>query len=222
MNFELSDEQTAIAQMAADFASEQIAPFASDWDRDHTFPEETLRQAAALGFAAMTVSEAEGGAGLSRLDAAIVFEELARACPSTAAYLSIHNMVAGMIDRFGEPAQKAAHLPSLVRMERFGAYCLTEPNSGSDAASLRTRARLDGDDYVIDGAKAFISGGGRADIYLVMCRTGGEGAGGISAILVEAGTPGLSFGAQEEKMGWHSQPTAAVMFDSVRVPRANR
>ncbi|MEM9222820.1 MAG: acyl-CoA dehydrogenase family protein [Pseudomonadota bacterium] len=222
MEFQLSEEQRAIQTMAADFAAERMAPFAADWDRDHTFPEETLREAAALGFAMMFVAEANGGAGLSRLDAAIVFEELARACPSTAAYISIHNMVAGMIERFGSDALRAAHLPALATMERFAAYCLTEPGAGSDAASLKTKARREGEDYIIDGAKAFISGGGRADLYVVMARTGGDGAGGVSAILVEAGTPGLSFGAQEEKLGWHSQPTAAVMFDGCRVPVSHR
>ncbi|WP_420393046.1 acyl-CoA dehydrogenase family protein [Acuticoccus sp.] len=222
MDFELTEEQAAIRAMAADFAAERIAPHAADWDRDHTFPVDTLREAAALGFGGITVDDAHGGSALTRLDAAIVFEELSRACPSTAAYISIHNMVAGMIDRFASDDLRAAHLPALARMERFASYCLTEPNAGSDAASLRTRARLDGGDYVLDGAKAFISGGGAADVYLVMARTGGEGAGGISAILVEKGTPGLSFGAQEEKLGWHSQPTAAVLFDGCRVPVSNR
>ncbi|WMS42470.1 acyl-CoA dehydrogenase family protein [Acuticoccus sp. MNP-M23] len=222
MEFEFTEEQQAIKAMAADFAAERIAPFAAAWDRDCTFPVDVLRHAAALGFATMFVSEAHGGSGLTRLDGAIVFEELSRACPSTAAYISIHNMVAGMIERFGTPAQHEAHLPALATMERLSAYCLTEPNAGSDAASLTTRARRDGDDYVIDGAKAFISGGGRADLYVVMTRTGGAGAGGVTALLVEAGTKGLSFGAQEEKMGWHSQPTAAVMFDECRVPAENR
>lgn len=222
MNFELSEDQRAFRDMAASFAAEEMAPHAATWDRDCTFPVETLRAAAALGLAAMVVGEEHGGSGLTRLDAALVFEELSRACPSTAAYLSIHNMVAAMIDRFGTEAQKAAHLPALARMDRFAAYCLTEPGSGSDAASLKTRARREGDDYVLDGAKAFISGGGRADLYAVMARTGGEGPGGISTILVEAGTPGLSFGAQEKKLGWHSQPTSAVMFDGCRVPAANR
>ncbi|MEM7696593.1 MAG: acyl-CoA dehydrogenase family protein [Pseudomonadota bacterium] len=222
MDFSLTEEQTAIRQMAADFAAERMAPFAAEWDADHIFPQDTLREAAALGFAAIFVDDALGGSGLSRLDAAIVFEELSRACPSTAAYISIHNMVAGMIARFGTEAQKAAELPSLVTMERFAAYCLTEPGSGSDAGSLRTRAVRDGGDYVLDGAKAFISGGGRADLYVVMARTGGDGPSGITAILVPAGVPGLSFGAQEAKMGWHSQPTAAVMFDGCRVPAENR
>jgi alkylation response protein AidB-like acyl-CoA dehydrogenase len=222
MDFDLTEEQRAFQATAADFAAERMAPFAADWDRHCTFPVETLREAAALGFAAIVVSEAHGGAGLTRLDAAIIFEELAKACPSTAAYISIHNMVAAMIDRHGSPEQKAAHLPALTTMERFASYCLTEPGAGSDAASLSTRARRDGDDYVLDGAKAFISGGGASDLYLVMARTGDEGAGGISAILVEKDTPGLSFGAQEEKLGWHSQPTAAVVLDGCRVPVANR
>ena len=222
MDFELSEDQRAFRDMAADFAAQEMAPHAARWDRELVFPEETLRAAAALGLAAMAVDEAHGGSGLTRLDMAIVFEALSRACPSTAAYLSIHNMVASMIDRFGSADQKAALLPALATMERFAAYCLTEPGAGSDAASLRTRARRDGDDYILDGTKAFISGGGRADLYAVMARTGEDGPGGISTILVEAGTPGLSFGAQEKKMGWHSQPTAAVILEGCRVPVANR
>ena len=194
MDFELSEDQRAFRDMAASFAADEMAPHAARWDRELVFPEETLRAAAALGLAAMVVGEEHGGSGLTRLDMAIVFEELSRACPSTAAYLSIHNMVAAMIDRFGSDAQKAAHLPALATMDRFAAYCLTEPGAGSDAASLSTRARREGDVYVIDGAKAFISGGGRADLYAVMVRTGEAGPGGISTILVEAGTPGLSFG----------------------------
>jgi len=221
MDFELSEDQRAFRAMAADFAATEMAPFAAEWDRDSLFPVETLKKAAGLGLAAMIVGEEHGGSGLTRLDAAIVFEELARACPSTAAYLSIHNMVAAMIDRYGDAAQKAAHLPALTRMDRFAAYCLTEPGAGSDAASLTTRARREGESYVIDGAKAFISGGGRADLYAVMVRTGGEGASGISTLLVENGTPGLSFGAEEKKLGWHSQPTAAVLFDGCRVPAEN-
>lgn len=222
MDFELSEDQRAFRDMAASFAADEMAPHAARWDRELVFPEETLRAAATLGLAAMVVGEEHGGSGLTRLDMAIVFEELSRACPSTAAYLSIHNMVAAMIDRFGSDAQKAAHLPALATMDRFAAYCLTEPGAGSDAASLSTRARREGDVYVIDGAKAFISGGGRADLYAVMVRTGEAGPGGISTILVEAGTPGLSFGAQEKKMGWHSQPTAAVILEGCRVPVANR
>lgn len=222
MDFELSEEQHAIQRMAADFAAERMAPHAADWDRDCTFPEDVLREAASLGLAAIYVDDAHGGSGLSRLDGALVFEELSKACPSTAAYISIHNMVAGMIDRFGSDAMRARELPSLATMERFAAYCLTEPGSGSDAASLKTKAVREGDDYVLSGAKAFISGGGRADLYLVMARTGGEGPSGISSILVPGDAPGLSFGAQEKKMGWHSQPTAMVMLDGVRVPAHNR
>ncbi|GAB5374425.1 MAG: acyl-CoA dehydrogenase family protein [Acuticoccus sp.] len=222
MDFELSEEQRAFRAMAADFAAGEMTPFAAEWDRACFFPVETLRKAAALGLAAMNVDEAHGGSGLGRLDAAIVLEELARACPSTAAYLSIHNMVATMIDRFGSEAQRGERLPPLATMAHFAAYCLTEPGAGSDAAALTTRATREGDHYVLDGAKAFISGGGRADLYAVMARTGGEGASGISTILVEAGTPGLSFGAQEKKLGWHSQPTAAVVFEGCRVPVGNR
>lgn len=222
IELEPSEDQRAIAELARDFAREELAPHADAWDRDHTFPVETLRKAASLGLAAIYVAEEVGGAGLGRLEAAMVFEELARACPSTAAYLSIHNMVAWMIDAHGDPEQRRALLPDLCRMARFASYCLTEPGSGSDAASLRTAARRDGDDYVLDGAKAFISGAGASDLYLVMCRTGGPGPGGISAILVEKGTRGLSFGKPEEKLGWHSQPTAAVIFEACRVPVRNR
>ncbi len=222
IGFEPSEEQRAIAELARDFAREELAPAADLWDRDHIFPVETLRKAAALGFAGIYVSEEVGGSGLGRLEAALVFEELARGCPSTAAYLSIHNMVAWMIDAHGDREQRRNFLPDLCSMARFGSYCLTEPGSGSDAASLRTTARRDGDDYVLNGAKAFISGAGASDVYLVMCRTGGPGAAGISAILVEKGTKGLSFGKQEEKLGWHSQPTAMVIFEDCRVPVRNR
>jgi alkylation response protein AidB-like acyl-CoA dehydrogenase len=222
MDFELTEEQRAIREMTADFTAARIAPFAAAWDRDHVFPVETLREAAACGFGGIVVGEDVGGSGLTRLDAAIIFEELAKGCPSTAAYISIHNMVAGMIDRFGSDELRRRHLPDLCTMTRLASYCLTEPGAGSDAASLATRAVRDGGAYVLSGEKAFISGGGRADLYLVMARTGGEGAGGISAILVENGTPGLTFGAQEEKLGWHSQPTAAVILDGCRVPEGNR
>jgi len=222
IELEPSEEQRAIAELARDFAREELAPRAEVWDRDHVFPVETLRKAAALGLAGIYVAEEVGGAGLGRIEAALVFEELARGCPSTAAYLSIHNMVAWMIDAHGDLEQRRAFLPDLCSMARFGSYCLTEPGSGSDAASLRTTARRDGDDYVLDGAKAFISGAGASDVYLVMCRTGGPGPSGISAILVEKGTKGLSFGKQEEKLGWHSQPTAAVVFEDCRVPIRNR
>lgn len=221
MDFRISDDQRAFQNMARDFAAERLAPFAAAWDEDDIFPEETLRAAAELGFAGMYVRESSGGTGLTRLDTAIILEELAAACPSTAAYISIHNMVAWMVDAFGDDALRARFLPKLLTMEHFASYCLTEPGAGSDAASLTTRAVRDGDHYVVNGAKAFISGGGRADLYCCMLRTGGDGADGISCILVEAGTPGLSFGAPERKLGWHSQPTAMVNFDDCRVPVAN-
>ena len=222
MDFEPSEETRAIRELAADFAAAELAPNARAWDEGGIFPRATCVKAAELGFGGLYVSEASGGSGISRLDAAVVFEELARGDTSISAFLSIHNMVAGLIDRFGTDALRAAFLPRLVTMETIASYCLTEPGSGSDAASLRTRAIRDGDDYVLSGAKAFISGGGASDLYLVMARTGGDGPKGISAILVPAGTPGLSFGANEKKMGWRNQPTAVVNFDGVRVPVANR
>jgi alkylation response protein AidB-like acyl-CoA dehydrogenase len=222
MDFTLSDDQAAFRDTARDFARREMAAQAARWDAEKVFPEDTLRQAAALGFGGIYVRDDVGGSGLGRLDAALIMEELAAACPSTAAYISIHNMAAWMIDAFGEDMQRHRFLPKLCSMEHFASYCLTEPNAGSDAASLRTRAVLDGDDYVLNGTKAFISGGGRSDIYVVMARTGGEGAGGISALVVERGTPGLSYGKQEEKLGWNSQPTAAVIFENCRVPAANR
>ena len=222
MDLELGEEQEAVRAMAAAFAAGELAPFAAEWDEGCIFPVETLRKAAGLGLAAIYVREASGGSGLSRLDAALVFEELAAGCTSTAAYLSIHNMVAWMVDRFGDEAQRRRWLPGLVSMERLGSYCLTEPGAGSDAASLRTTARREGDRYILDGSKAFISGGGTSDLYVVMCRTGGEGPDGISAIVVEKGTAGLGFGKQERKLGWHSQPTCTVSFDACAVPVANR
>jgi alkylation response protein AidB-like acyl-CoA dehydrogenase len=222
MNFDLSEEQEAFAATARDFARSEMMPHARAWDEGEIFPIDTLRQAAALGFAAIYVGEDVGGAGLSRLDATLIFEELAQGCTSTAAYLSIHNMAAWMIDTFGTDAQRHRFLPKLVTMEHLASYCLTEPGAGSDAASLSTRAVRDGDDYVIDGAKAFISGGGVSDVYLVMVRTGGAGPHGISCFVVEKGTPGLTFGAREKKLGWKSQPTAMVMFDHCRVPADNR
>jgi alkylation response protein AidB-like acyl-CoA dehydrogenase len=222
LDFRLSEEQAAFQATARAFADDAMAPHAERWDADKVFPEDTLRAAAALGFAGIYCRETHGGSGLGRLDAALIFEELARACPSTAAYLSIHNMVAWMIDRFGDDGQRLRLLPPLLGMARFASYALTEPGAGSDAASLRTRAVRDGDDYVLEGTKAFISGGGRADVYLVMARTGEAGPRGISCLVVEAPTPGLSFGAQEKKMGWNSQPTCQVQFDGCRVPVANR
>jgi alkylation response protein AidB-like acyl-CoA dehydrogenase len=222
MDFDLSDEQRAFQETARQFARAEWLPHAPDWDEREIFPEAALRAAAALGFAGIYVGEEFGGSGLSRLDATMIFEELATACVSTAAYLSIHNMAAWMIDRFGNKEQRARFLPQLMSMEHFASYCLTEPGSGSDAASLQTRARRDGDDYVLNGAKAFISGGGRSDIYVTMVRTGEAGAKGISCLVVENGTPGLSFGKPEKKLGWHSQPTAMVNFADCRVPVANR
>jgi alkylation response protein AidB-like acyl-CoA dehydrogenase len=222
MDFDLSDEQRAFQDTAREFARDEWLPYAPGWDEREEFPEEALRKAAALGFAGIYVGDQFGGSGLSRLDATIIFEELATACVSTAAYLSIHNMAAWMIDRFGNEAQHARFLPKLMSMEHFASYCLTEPGSGSDAAALQTRARRDGEDYVLDGAKAFISGGGRSDLYVTMVRTGETGPRGISCLVVENGTKGLSFGKPEKKLGWHTQPTAMVNFENCRVPVANR
>ena len=222
MDFDLTDEQRAFQETARSFAREEMMPYAREWDEHETFPVEALRRAATLGFGGIYVREDVGGSALSRLDAAIIFEELAQGCTSTAAYISIHNMAAWMIDAFGGGLQREKFLPRLCTMEHFASYCLTEPDAGSDAASLKTRARRDGDHYVLDGAKAFISGAGVSDVYVCMVRTGGEGPRGISCIVVEKGTPGLSFGAQEKKLGWKTQPTAMVLFENCRVPVANR
>jgi alkylation response protein AidB-like acyl-CoA dehydrogenase len=221
MDFELSEDQRAFQATARQFARDAMMPHARDWDEGEIFPVDTLRKAAALGFGGIYVKEDVGGSDLSRLDATIIFEELAQGCTSTAAYISIHNMAAWMIDAFGDAGQRARFLPALCSMQHFASYCLTEPGAGSDAASLSTRARREGDHYVLDGAKAFISGGGVSDIYVCMVRTGGAGPKGISCIVVEKGTPGLSFGAQEKKLGWKSQPTAAVIFENCRVPAEN-
>src|SRR5215469_12770726 len=222
MDFELSDEQRAFADTARVFAREEWLPQAPGWDDRGEFPVTALRAAAALGFAGIYVGDEFGGSGLSRIDATIIFEELAAACVSTAAYLSIHNMSAWMIDRFGTREQRRRFLPELMSMAHLASYCLTEPGSGSDAAALATRAVRDGADYVLNGTKAFISGGGVSDIYVTMVRTGGEGPKGISCLAIEKGTPGLSFGKQEKKLGWNSQPTAMVIFEDCRVPVANR
>lgn len=222
MDFQLTEEQIAIQDMARGFATDEMLPHAATWDAETIFPIDTLRQAAALGFAGIYCSEAFGGSDLGRLDAAIIFEELATACPSTAAYISIHNMSSWMIDRFGNDEQRARMLPKLMTMEHFASYCLTEPGAGSDAAALNTRAVRDGDDYVINGEKAFISGGSASDVYVCMLRTGGEGADGITCVVVEKDAPGLSFGKLEKKLGWNSQPTTAVIFQDCRVPVANR
>jgi len=222
MDFDLTEDQRAFRETARDFARSEWLPHAPGWDAREEFPVAALRAAAALGFAGIYVKDEFGGSGLTRLDATLIFEELATACASTAAYLSIHNMAAWMIDRFGTAEQRARFLPKLMSMAHFASYCLTEPGSGSDAAALATTARRDGDDYVLNGAKAFISGGGSSDIYVAMVRTGERGAKGISCLVVERDAKGLSFGKKEEKLGWHSQPTRAVIFEDCRVPVANR
>ncbi len=220
--FDLTPEQQALRDMARDFAAAEIAPYALLWDRERHFPVETFRKAAALGMAAVCVSEANGGSALTRFDSALVFEALATGCPTVSAFLSIHNLISWAIDRFGDGAQHALYSQRLARMELIASYCLTEPGAGSDAAALTTRARREGGDYVLDGVKQFISGGGASDLYLVMARTGGAGAKGISAFLVEKGTPGLSFGPNERKMGWNAQPTAQVILEGVRVAAGAR
>src|SRR5690349_9208344 len=220
--FELTDDQLAIQEMAQRFTADAITPYAAEWDEKHTFPRDTIRRAAELGFGSIYVSEPSGGIGLGRLEAALIMEAMAYGCPSTSAFISIHNMASWMIDRFGSATVKEKYLPSMITMERMGSYCLTEPSSGSDAAALKTKAVLDGDHYVVSGSKAFISGGGEHDVYVTMARTGVEGPKGITALVIEKDMPGVSFGAQEKKLGWHSQPTAQVNFDEVRVPVANR
>jgi len=222
MDFELSEDLRAFQDAAKDFAQQEMAPYAAEWDQKTIFPEDMLRQAASLGFAGIYVRDDVGGSGLSRMDAAVIFEELAAACPSTAAYISIHNMASWMIDRFGTEDQRQKFLPNLTSMTHFASYCLTEPGAGSDAASLKTKAVKQGEYYTLNGSKAFISGGGRSDIYVVMARTGEDGPKGISTFVVEKGTEGLSFGKKEEKMGWNSQPTAAVIFEDCKVPANHR
>ncbi len=213
MDFALSEEQTAIFDMAYAFGQEEIAPHAREWEAAGTIPRELWPKLGALGLGGIYVSEEYGGSGLSRLDATLVFEALAMACPSVGSFLSIHNMCGGMIDKFASPQMKSRWLPKMASMETIVSYCLTEPGSGSDAAALRTRAKRTDAGYLLNGTKAFISGGGYSDAYVVMCRTGDEGPKGISTVIVETGTAGLSFGAPEQKMGWRSQPTAQVQFD---------
>ena len=220
--FALTDDQLQIQEMARQFTAAEITPNAAEWDEKHIFPRETIREAAELGFGAIYVSEEGGGIGLGRLEAALIMEAMAYGCPSTSAFISIHNMAAWMIDCFGSDAVKAKYLPSMIPMERIGSYCLTEPGSGSDAAALKTRAVRDGDHYVVSGSKAFISGGGENEFYVTMVRTGVDGPKGISCLVIEKDMPGVSFGAPERKLGWHSQPTAQVNFDEVRVPIENR
>ena len=222
MHFVLAEEQLAFQEVARQFATERLAPSAAECDETATLPVEALREAAALGFGGIYVGDDVGGSGLGRLDAAVIFEELSAGDTSTAAYLSIHNMAAWMIDRFGDDGQRERWLPGLTSMRTLASYCLTEPGSGSDAAALKARAERDGDVYVINGSKAFISGATTSDVYVCMLRTGDAGPRGISCIVVEKGTPGLSFGKLERKMGWNSQPTAMVQFDDCRVPVGNR
>ena len=222
MDFDLSEDQRAFQDTARQFAADVLLPNAAIWDATRTFPADALRQACGLGFGGIYVDEAHGGAGLSRLDAALIFEELAAADPSTTAFLTIHNMVAAMLARFGNDAQRQKYLPAVLAGDSFVSYCLTEPGSGSDAAALKTRAVAEGADYRINGSKAFISGGGRSDLYVTMLRTGDDTSRGISCVVVENGTPGLSFGAPEKKMGWNSQPTSTVNFTDCRVPQSNR
>lgn len=222
MDFSLSSEQISFQELARNFAADQLTPYAAVWDRDEVFPVETMRKAACLGFANLLVEESQGGAGLKRLDSVLIFEELAKGCVSSAAYLSVHNMVGYLINQFGNPSQHQKWLPKLTSMEWLSSYCLTEPNSGSDAASLKTKAVREGDHYVVTGTKAFISGGGVSDLYLCMVRTGEPGPKGITALVIEKGAAGLSFGKREEKMGWRSQPTTSVILDQVRIPVENR
>jgi alkylation response protein AidB-like acyl-CoA dehydrogenase len=222
MQFALTEDQIAVRDMARDFAAEKIAPHALKWDEEKHLPVDVIRQAAALGIGGIYIRDDVGGSALTRFDAALIFEGLAEGCPAVSAFISIHNMAAWMIDAYGSDEQRQKWLPKLCTMEQMASYCLTEPGAGSDAAALRTRAEIDGDHYVLNGQKQFISGAGANDLYVVMARTGRDGAGGISTIVVEAGTPGLSFGNNERKMGWNAQPTRAVIFENARVPVANR
>ena len=219
--FDLTDDQREIQDLARRFTADAITPHAAEWDEKHIFPRDTIRAAAELGFGGIYVSEASGGIGLGRLESALIMEAMAYGCPSTSAFISIHNMAAWMIDTFGGQAVKDAYLPDLIPMNRMASYCLTEAGAGSDAASLKTKAVRDGDHYVVTGSKQFISGGGENEVYVVMVRTGQDGPKGISCLVIDKDMPGVSFGAQERKLGWHSQPTAQVNFDAVRVPVAN-
>ncbi|GFM17208.1 MULTISPECIES: acyl-CoA dehydrogenase family protein [Mycobacteriaceae] len=216
--FGLDEDERVIAETAAAFADKRLAPHALDWDQSHHFPTDALREAAELGMAAIYCHEDVGGSGLRRIDAVRIFEKLATADPTVSAFLSIHNMCAWMVDSFGTPEQRKSWVPRLASMEAIASYCLTEPGAGSDASALRTKAIRSGSDYVLDGVKQFISGAGSSDVYLVMARTGGEGPRGISAFLVDKDTPGLSFGADEQKMGWNAQPTRQVILEGARVP----
>lgn len=222
--FDLNEDQRAIRDMTVGFAAERVAPFALEWDRERHFPADVIRETGPLGFGGIYVSEDVGGSGLGRLDAVLIFEALAAACPAFSSFISIHNMAAWMIDTFGDEAQRQRLLPKLTSMEWLASYCLTEPGSGSDAAALKTRATRsggNGSDYVLNGAKQFISGAGDSDVYVTMVRTGEEGPKGISTIVVPKDAPGLSFGAVENKMGWHMQSTRQVIFEDCKVPAEN-
>ncbi|EZP48755.1 acyl-CoA dehydrogenase family protein [Sphingomonas sp. RIT328] len=219
--FDLTDDQREIQELARRFTADRITPFAGEWDEQHIFPRDTIKAAAELGFGAIYVSEESGGIALGRLEAALIMEAMAYGCPSTSAFISIHNMASWMIDRFGSVTVKGKYLPALVTMDQLASYCLTEPGSGSDAAALKTRAVRDGDHYVVTGSKQFISGAGENEVYVTMVRTGEDGPRGISALVIERDMPGVSFGANERKLGWHSQPTRQVTFDGVRVPVEN-
>ena len=220
--FDLTDDQREIQELARRFTADRITPFAAEWDEKHIFPRDTIKAAAELGFAAIYVSEESGGINLGRLEAALIMEAMAYGCPATSAFISIHNMASWMIDRFGSDDLKSRYLPSLVTMDKMASYCLTEPGSGSDAAALRTSARLEGDHYIVNGSKQFISGAGENEVYVTMVRTGAEGPKGISCLVIDKDMPGVSFGANERKLGWHAQPTRQVLFDNVKVPVANR
>lgn len=222
MQFALTEDQIAVRDMAREFAAEKIAPFAQKWDEEKFFPVDVMREAAALGMGGIYIRDDVGGSALTRFDAALIFEALATGCPTVSSFISIHNMASWMIDRFGSDAQRQKWLPRLCTMELIASYALTEPGAGSDAAALSTRAVRDGDHYVLNGQKQFISGAGTSDIYVAMVRTGGEGAGGVSTLVIDRDTPGVSFGANERKMGWNAQPTRAVIFENARVPVANR
>ncbi|CDO35383.1 acyl-CoA dehydrogenase family protein [Novosphingobium sp. KN65.2] len=220
--FGLTEDQVAIQETARKFTADMITPFAAEWDEKHHYPVDVWKAAGELGFGGIYVSEEGGGIGLGRLDAALIMEAMAYGCPATSAYISIHNMCAWMVDSFADQQLKDRYLPDLVAMEKISSYCLTEPGSGSDAAALKTSARLDGDHYVLNGTKQFISGGGVNDVYLVMARTSDHKSRGISCFLVEKDTPGVSFGAPEKKLGWNASPTAQVIFEDARIPVENR
>ncbi|MDF1599758.1 isobutyryl-CoA dehydrogenase [Mesorhizobium sp. YIM 152430] len=222
--FELNEDQRAIQEMTAGFAAERVAPYALDWDRERHFPANVIRETGPLGFGGIYIGEDVGGSGLGRLDAVLIFEALAAACPAFSSFISIHNMATWMIDRFGDEAQRQRFLPKLTSLEWIASYCLTEPGAGSDAAALKTRATRtggNGSDYIVNGAKQFISGAGESDVYVAMVRTGEDGPKGVSTLVIPKDAPGLSFGASENKMGWHMQPTRQVIFDDCKVPAEN-